>query len=187
MILPGVTLFPGALLPLYIFEPRYQKMLEAALAGDRMFVIAHAEEDGGVAPFAGLGVVRACVANPDGTSNLILQGASRVILASPKMKPFPQAEITILKDEDPDPTHSASLRDEVHAAFGQLRKSGLEIPCGFDGYLAGIESPGAYADAMAAAFVQDPVEQRGLLEEPEVPVRLARLLRCLIRQLQDTF
>ena len=27
MALPGVTLFPNALLPLFIFEPRYQEML----------------------------------------------------------------------------------------------------------------------------------------------------------------
>ncbi len=187
MILPGATLFPGALLPLCVFEPRYRKMLEAALSGDRMFGIAHAEEGGGVAPLAGLGVVRACVANPDGTSNLILQGTARIVLSSPKMKPYPQAGITILADSDPDPARSAALRDEVQAAFLQLRKSGLEAPCGFEGYLAGIGSPGAYADAMASAFVRDPVEQRGLLEEREVPVRLARLLRCLIRQLQDAF
>ena len=31
MPLPGAVLFPHALLPLYIFEPRYRKMLEHAL------------------------------------------------------------------------------------------------------------------------------------------------------------
>jgi len=186
MILPGVTLFPGALLPLYIFEPRYQEMLRAALDGDRMFGIAQAGEDGIVAPVASLGVVRACVANPDGTSNLILQGASRVVLSSLEMLPYPHASATALPDSDPDPAGSAALRGEVHEAFLQLRKSGWEIPSGFEGYLAGLGSPGAYADAVAAVLVHDPVEQRGLLEETGVPVRLSRLLRCLFRQLQNT-
>ena len=38
--LPGLVLFPGTQLPLHIFEPRYREMLEAALSGDRMLVMA---------------------------------------------------------------------------------------------------------------------------------------------------
>ena len=40
MPLPGAVLFPHALLPLYIFEPRYREMLEHALKHDRMFSVA---------------------------------------------------------------------------------------------------------------------------------------------------
>src|ERR1041384_8142520 len=54
MPLPGAVLFPHALLPLYIFEPRYRKMLEHALKQHRMFCVTlvkpscpdwHAPED----------------------------------------------------------------------------------------------------------------------------------------------
>jgi hypothetical protein len=34
--LPDVVLFPHALLPLHIFEPRYRQMTEDALASDRL-------------------------------------------------------------------------------------------------------------------------------------------------------
>ena len=40
MPLPGALLFPHALLPLHIFEPRYQQMLEHALREHRMFSVA---------------------------------------------------------------------------------------------------------------------------------------------------
>ena len=40
MTLPNATLFPQALLPLYIFEPRYRDMLDYALKHDRMFCVA---------------------------------------------------------------------------------------------------------------------------------------------------
>ena len=40
MPLPGALLFPHALLPLYIFEPRYRDMLEHALSHHRMFSVA---------------------------------------------------------------------------------------------------------------------------------------------------
>ena len=34
--LPSVALFPGALLPLHIFEPRYRAMVRDALDGERL-------------------------------------------------------------------------------------------------------------------------------------------------------
>ena len=40
MTLPSATLFPQALLPLYIFEPRYRRMLNDALNSNRMISVA---------------------------------------------------------------------------------------------------------------------------------------------------
>lgn len=184
MVLPGVTLFPHALLPLHIFEPRYRRMLAECLDGDRMFAIAHADDDGGIAAIGGLGVVRACVANEDGTSNLILQGVARVVFSGWKMKPFPRAEVRVLEDFGSDSPEVSELRRDVVEACRQIRQSGVEAPRGFDEYLSQIHEPGAFADAVSAAFVADPTERRGLLEEPDVSIRLSRLLRCLLRQLQ---
>ena len=36
----GTVLFPGALLPLHIFEPRYIEMTRDALDGDRLIALA---------------------------------------------------------------------------------------------------------------------------------------------------
>jgi len=181
MVLPGVTLFPHSLLPLYIFEDRYRAMLGEALRGDRMFGIAHAGDDGEVAAIGGLGVVRACVANEDGTSNLILQGISRVTFSKLNMEPYPQADISIMPDVgDDEPL--GELRKEIDEACLRMRAAGMESPQGFDQYLAQIVSYGAFADAVASAFVIDPTERRGLLEECHVGTRMNRLLRCLLRQ-----
>src|SRR5258707_5777025 len=85
MPLPSAVLFPHALLPLYIFEPRYRKMLKHALTHHRMFCIAlikpHCAEWQSAADFfhtAGVGLIRACVEREHGTSNLILQRLERV-------------------------------------------------------------------------------------------------------------
>ena len=40
MTLPSETLFPQALLPLYIYERRYRRMLAESLHSHRMFVVA---------------------------------------------------------------------------------------------------------------------------------------------------
>ncbi|MEI6377638.1 MAG: LON peptidase substrate-binding domain-containing protein, partial [bacterium] len=61
MVLPGVTLFPNALLPLFIFEPRYRAMLDEALGAGRMLAMAmpRDEEESEVEMVAGVGLVRA--------------------------------------------------------------------------------------------------------------------------------
>src|SRR5947199_7063414 len=84
MTLPNATLFPQALLPLYIFEPRYRHMLADALHSNRMFSVAMQKpgtERELPSPVAGLGLIRVSVAHRDGTSHLILQGLAAAVLA----------------------------------------------------------------------------------------------------------
>src|SRR5258707_10106868 len=83
MTLPNATLFPQALLPLYIFEPRYRQMLADALHSNRMFSVAMRRPGSAretPSPVAGLGLIRVSVGHRDGTSHLILQGLARVEL-----------------------------------------------------------------------------------------------------------
>ena len=90
MILSNATLFPGAILPLHIFEPRYRRMLSDVLESHRMFAIAmrrHGTRREVPMPVAGLGVVRVCVGVPDGTSNLLRNPLERqVVLESLDIK-----------------------------------------------------------------------------------------------------
>src|SRR5947199_10060650 len=85
MPLPGAVLFPHALLPLYIFEPRYREMLAHALAHERMFCVsllrperAQWKSEDDFFDVETIGLIRACVGRGDGTCNLILQGSQRV-------------------------------------------------------------------------------------------------------------
>ena len=92
MTLPNATLFPQALLPLYIFEPRYRQMLADALGTHRMFSVAMQKPDTTretPLPVAGLGLIRVSVGHKDGTSHLILQGLTRVeIEETVRVKPY---------------------------------------------------------------------------------------------------
>ncbi|MEY2584626.1 MAG: hypothetical protein QOD80_652, partial [Verrucomicrobiota bacterium] len=105
MPLPGALLFPNALLPLHIFEPRYQEMLELALREHRMFSVAlikpqrsQWKSTDDFFPVAGVGLIRACVGRGDGTSNLILQGLRRVRFSGfEQTAPFPVARIEPLE------------------------------------------------------------------------------------------
>ena len=84
MTLPNATLFPQALLPLYIFEPRYRKMLKDCAAGSKFLAVSLLKQgwEKKCEPvpshaIVGVGYIRAVFENPDGTSHILLKGVGR--------------------------------------------------------------------------------------------------------------
>jgi len=189
MPLSGAVLFPHALLPLHIFEPRYRKMLEYALQQHRMFCVTlikpscpdwHAAEDFFHRATAGL--IRACVERSDGTSNLILQGLQRVRLTSfEQEKPFPIATIDPVESRDPTTVETEALGAKVVELYGSLKHDRRQLPAKLDRYLSELGDLEMLADLMGSTFVNDPLRRQHLLEERSLNQRL----RSLIRYLRD--
>ena len=189
MPLPGAVLFPHALLPLYIFEPRYRKMLEHALQRDRMFCVTlikpscpdwHAPEDFFHRATAGL--IRACVERTDGTSNLILQGLERVRFTRfEQEEPFPIASIDTVESRDPTTVETEALGAKVVELYGNLKHDRRQLPAKLDRYLSELRDLEMLADLMASTFINDPLRRQRLLEESSLNQRL----RFLIRYLRD--
>src|SRR6185436_19247141 len=123
MTLPSATLFPQALLPLYIFEPRYRRMLADALQSNRMFSVAMQKPGRSretPCPIAGLGLIRVSVDHDDGTSHLILQGLTRVKLAETvQYKPYRVQRIQPLVAENADNVTVDALIAKVHELVEQ--------------------------------------------------------------------
>src|SRR5437867_1685310 len=117
MVLPGAHLFPNAILPLFIFEPRYREMLAWSLDQQRMFCIApmkpgisEARSPEDFHHIVGLGLVRACVGHEDGTSHLALQGLARVkITGFLQETPFRIAELRELRSQPVDASEGEEL------------------------------------------------------------------------------
>ncbi|MDF1801064.1 MAG: LON peptidase substrate-binding domain-containing protein [Planctomycetota bacterium] len=84
--LPNVWLFPGAIMPLNIFEPRYVQMIEDCLDGPGRFVLGtilggHEAESLGTPPFgdvAGFGEIGRHDRQDDGRYHIVLVGLGRV-------------------------------------------------------------------------------------------------------------
>ena len=98
MILSSCFLLPGCFLPLFIFEERYRLMVRHALKTNRMFCVgirkrsAGSEDD--ILPITTAGLIRACVKNDDGTSQLMLYGMKRIrITGWTQMQPFRLAKV----------------------------------------------------------------------------------------------
>ncbi|MFZ0615792.1 MAG: LON peptidase substrate-binding domain-containing protein [Chthoniobacterales bacterium] len=186
MVLPGVTLFPNALLPLHIFETRYRLMLEEALGDCRMLAMAmpRDKQEREVEPIAGAGLVRACIRNEDGTSNLILQGVSRVRFTGwEQTEPFRIARIEPVQSREGDQENIESRVTQLHALCARFKEQGIELPSQFEAYLNQITNIGVITDLVASTLVADSRVRQMLLEEVEIPKRLEKLLAGLRAQL----
>ena len=187
MPLPGALLFPNALLPLHIFEPRYQEMLELALREHRMFSVAlinpQRSQWSSTNDFfhvAGVGLIRACVGRGDGTSNLILQGLRRVRFTGFEQSlPFPIARIEPIESDASSSVETDALGAKVIELYSTLKTAGRQLPEKVDKYLSHLTDMEMLADLMAATFVNDPLRRQQLLEELSLNHRLRRLIQYL--------
>jgi Lon protease-like protein len=101
-----IVLFPGALLPLHIFEPRYRQLLADVTLGDHRFGLLPPGERGGLPRPGTLGcvaLVRAVQPLGDGRSNIVVSGERRFALLepAPAASPYPQGLVEWV-DDTPD-------------------------------------------------------------------------------------
>jgi ATP-dependent Lon protease len=135
--LPGVFLYPGAVMPLFIFEPRYRCMIEDLLDGPGRLVMGtvhedHAHELAGSPPVlevAGLGEIARHVRRDDGCFDILLVGMSRVkIREVASDRPYRRVETESLSEKPvPRETHDA-LRDALHRAILSRCNELLNLP-----------------------------------------------------------
>ncbi len=188
MTLPNVAFFPQALLPLHIFEPRYRQMLSDVLATDRLFAVAGldrrlAGSPGQVEPphrVAGIGIVRACQKNENGTSNLLLQGLCRVeITAVVGDVPYRRIRIRALASEAGAP---AAENQRLRSELARLLRLKFKLEAGtseMTGVLKAIDDPETFVDIAAFNLCKSPALKQKLLETLDVHDRLELFNRRL--------
>jgi Lon protease-like protein len=190
MALPNAVLFPHSLLPLHIFERRYRDMLAHSLDQDRMFSVAlmkrgiedaAAIED--LCSVAGVGLIRACVGNENGTSNLVLQGLARVrLLDWSQEKPFRIARVELVKSVILNLVEAEALSEKVKEFCTRIESIGVPLPANLMDHLKQIDSPEIISDVVAGAFVGDSFQRQKLLEAHDVCERLRLLIQILRAQ-----
>lgn len=183
MTLPNLTFFPQALLPLHIFEPRYRKMLSDALGTHRLFAVAGLNSakagDAFEPPYriATLGVVRACQGQEDGTSNLLLQGLTRVefteILGE---EPYRRVRIRALASEQGgSDEQNIKLRSQVSRLLSMRQRLRGEDAGNLQKFLRSIDDPDTFADLAAFNLCDSARFKQRILETLDVNKRLGLL------------
>ena len=142
--LAGVWLFPRAVMPLHIFEPRYRQMIEDSLDGPGRIVMGTVvegqEHDMSGAPpvhaVAGLGEIVRHERLPDGRFHIHLWGLGRVNVREVESdRMYRKVEIDPVIDAELGHAESEDLRsalvDAVRARSGQLLDLPDDVPVGF--------------------------------------------------------
>jgi len=143
--LPGLVFFPGTILPLHVFEPRYRRMVKDARAGDNLIAMAlfkpgwEPEYYGSpeVHPLGCCGRLIEVVELPDGRFNIKLAGVSRTLFLSfVDDSPYRTARIKAIPEHVPpegDPAVVRAKADLVCAYSGLTSVRTGETATGLEG------------------------------------------------------
>ena len=181
----GTVLFPHALLPLRVFEPRYRVMTERVLRDTREFgvvLIERGSEVGGGDARFDVGTVAQIVRAeqlPDGAWVLATVGLRRLrVVRWLPDDPYPQAEVVDFpdggaKDDARAPRERAyAALDDVYAIH---RERDPRVPA-----LPAIANDAEQASFELSAIAPiGPLDAQVLLEIPGAPDRLSRLADLL--------
>ncbi len=96
-----LVLLPGVPLPLHIFEPRYQEMIAECLAQQKPFGVVRASEEGVADIGCTAEILSVTRKYDDGRMDILTRGRERFeVLEVNQERPFLQAEISVLHDEE---------------------------------------------------------------------------------------
>ncbi len=184
--LPNCVLLPGGMLPLHVFEPRYRDLTRDCLAGHQLMAVARLRPGYestyyGRPPVydrCGVGKIICSEELPDGRFALLLRGLRRVEIARelPADRTYRLVEARLLDDDVCDPYDARdhhhrliTLCDRLAEVLEQGGPQLRDLARSFD-------SPGACADAIAAALIMDADARQELLEACDPMIRLQRTL-----------
>ena len=174
MTLSHCVFLPQQLMPLRIFEPRYQRMLKAALAGNQMFAVSQLDKaktskikQEQPCPFTCVGRITGHLDLADGTHQIILEGLRRAKVHSISHDgPYPLLEISPVVDDDNADSLQFTREIARTLAFTEHLLSDAEEDAQplLDRFRGLANKPGALADAVAGHLIADTDVRRELLE-----------------------
>lgn len=187
----GSVLFPGALLPLHVFEPRYRVLVHDCLRGEAgpefgvVLIERGFEVGGGDARFEVGTVARIVEAGelPDGRWVLTAVGTTRRVRVAAWLPedPYPLAEVEDLPVDAPGPEALAAAERAVRRALALASELG-EAAAPPTVELA--PDPGLAAWQLAAVAPLGPADHQRLLSTDPADERLA-LLSVLASEAAD--
>ena len=176
--LPGTVFFPGTLLPLHVFEPRYRQLTRHVLEGDGLMAVALINgPDESIHDIAGLGRVVHSEALPDGRFHILLQGMGRVRIKNdvPGDMLFRRAQAEMIYDGTSDAISDVDREVKtLRAVYAELLGVCPEIRDALGDLPNRIKEPSALADIVCATAIEHPPARQSALEDTSITSRLRR-------------
>jgi ATP-dependent Lon protease len=190
--LRGVVIFPSAIVPLLISRGSSLKVVEEALAGDRMLgVVAQKNpEDEEPKPSAlfsrgTAGRILKMLKYPDNSVRILVQGLRRVEVAEyTQHTPFYRARVRLLTDIQAASKDLEAMQAHMVNQFAKFVSMIPYLPDELQVVVMNIKDPGKVTDLIASNLNVSLEEKQELLSTLEVRQRLEKLSTILNREIE---
>jgi Lon protease-like protein len=179
------VLFPGATLPLHIFEPRYREMVGRCLEHEETFGICLIQEGDEVGAHAiphRVGTEAGIVAAQryrDGRYDIVVEGRRRFeVMTLDRARPYLRADVRVL--EEPDGEQDPDLAEAVAKMFeGVLESIEFSGPAVIDETWKDMDARSLSYKVASVLPVGEDAKQE-ILEIPDTASRLRRVAEALM-------
>ena len=190
--LRGAVVFPSAIVPLLISRGPSLKVVEQALAGDRMLALATQKTPDDESPgIDGLyhrgtaGRILKMLKYPDQSVRILVQGLRRIDLESfTQTEPYFRARVRELQDVRDDAADLEAMQTHMVAQFGKFVAMIPYLPDELQVVAMNIKDPAKVTDLIASNLNVSLDEKQELLAQLDVRKRLERLTTILGRELE---
>ena len=188
--LPSLVLFPHAMQPLHIFEPRYCDLLAESLKTDSLIAMAtlagmEATASGtpAIAQTVCIGRIISHVEREDERHNILLVGIKRAQLVAEvdAGRSFRIGKVEILEDlySPSGNARRSDLRADLLGSFGRIVPSTESVKQGLSELLSGGIELGPITDIIAHALPLSATMKLRLLSESDVDGRARALIKVM--------
>ncbi|HSH12219.1 MAG TPA: endopeptidase La [Desulfurivibrionaceae bacterium] len=192
MSLRDIVLFPHMVAPLVVGRDKSIKALEKAMAGRTEIFLSTQKDpsddepnEEGIYHFGTIAKVMQLLKLPDGTIKALVEGKRRAMIRGF----FNLSDYIEVEVEEPDepvlePAEGVAYLREIQETFNEYAKDRKKLPSEILAAVAKIDSPGKFADVLAAHLPVKPADKQAILEAVELQPRLEVLLSLRYREIE---
>jgi ATP-dependent Lon protease len=192
MPLYDAALFPKMVLPLVVMQGESVKLVDEAMAKDRIIGLIVSKKPEGknapdkedLAPVGTSALILKMAKTQDNRTQLLVQGLSRFkIKAFEDGKPYLVARVESIKDVEIEDKETEALMSNIISQFERIVELSPGLPPEIAQMAKTIQEPGTLADMVASTINSNPEEKQKVLEMVDVKKRLKEVTRLVNHQL----
>ncbi|MBN1565049.1 MAG: endopeptidase La [Anaerolineae bacterium] len=193
-ILPlrGLVVYPHTTIPLTVGQPRSIKLVDEAVAGDRMIGLLASHDPDQETPspneiyeYGTVAQIHRLFRAPDGTIRLLVQGTARIKVDEyTSEEPYLVARAHLEPEQVEKNIEVEALMRNVIEQFGRMADLVPSIPGEIINAALNVDDPLQLVYALATYVRLDLKEQQNLLEIDSVLEKLRRLMNVLAKELE---
>lgn len=190
--LRGLVVFPQTTIPLTVGQPRSIKLVDEAVAGDRMIGLVAAKNPELETPgpeeiydYGTVAQIHRLFRAPDGTIRLLVQGMARIHVEEyTRTEPYLRASVSLALETVEENIEVEALMRNVTEQFGRMADLVPSIPSELINAALNVDDPLQLVYALATYIRMSLEDQQNLLRLDSVLEKLRTLMAILNKELE---